>query len=79
MREIVDLVREIFVLVVWAVVTFSDQFSEELKWAFAFGYLVYLGLTTRLDRLLEGEGTKEYFEKQWWPSTKERRESHEEN
>jgi len=68
MRDIIDLVRELFILGIWAVVTFSDHFSEELQWGFAFGYLVYLGLTARLDRLLDGEGTKEYFENQWWPS-----------
>jgi hypothetical protein len=47
---------------------FSGKFSEELEWAFAFGYLLYLGLTARLDRLLDGEGMKEYCEKYGWPS-----------
>jgi len=73
MKEIIELLRELFILIIWGVVTFSDQFSDELKWAFAFGYLVYLGLTSRLDRLLDGEGTKEYFENQWWPSMREKR------
>jgi len=65
-REIVDLLRDFVILVIWAVVIFSDQFSDELKWAFAFGYLIYLGLVTRLERLLDGEGTREFFEKQGW-------------
>lgn len=67
-KEIVDLLREFVILLIWAIVIFFADCSEDLKWAFSFGYLVYLGITDRLERLLAGEGVEEYFERQGWPN-----------